>query len=64
MPPQEFGQRFSVVRLRIVQKSNDGAVQVSQHFAQENANFLLPNVVEVELIEEAQMLAFRTDGNS
>ena len=60
----EFCQRLSMVSLRVVQNRDHGTAQVPQQVAQEHANFLLPNVVEVKLIEKAQLLAFGTDGDS
>ena len=64
MPTPEFGQRCAMVRLRIVQDGDHGAPQMPQQIAKEHANLVVPNVVEVKLIEEAQVLALRTDGDS
>lgn len=60
----EFCQRFSVVGLRVVQDGDQRAAQVPQQIAQEHANLIVPNIVEVELVEKPQTLAFGTDGHS
>jgi len=60
----EFCQRFSVVRSRIVEDGDHWTPQVPQQVAEENAHLLLPNVVEVKLVEEAQVVALRADGDS
>lgn len=52
MPMLELCQRFSVVSLRVIQDRDHGAAQVPQQIAEEEANLLVPNVVEVKLIEK------------
>ena len=37
---------------------------MAQQIAEEDANLVVPNVVEVELVEKPQALALRTDGDS
>lgn len=64
MPALEFGQRFSMVSLRIVQDRDHWTAQVPQEIAEEQAHLFLPNVVEVKLVEKAQMLALRADRDS
>ena len=64
MAALEFRQRFSVVGLRVVQDGDHRAAQVPQQIAEEDANLVLPNVVEVKLVEEAQVVALRADGDS
>ena len=64
MPTLEFRQRFSVVRCRVVEDGDHWTTQVSQEIAEEHAHFLVPNVVEVKLVEKAQMLALGADGDS
>ena len=64
MPTLEFCQRFSMVSSRIVQDRDHWTAQVPQQIAKEHANLLLPNVVEVKLVEKAEVLAFGTDGDS
>jgi len=63
MPTLEFRQRFSVVSCRIVEDGDHWTPQVSKKIAEEHAH-LLANVVEVKLVEKAQMLALRTDRDS
>jgi len=60
----ELRQRFSVVSLRVVQDRDYWAAQVSQQIAEKDAHLLVPNVVEVKLVEKAQALALRADGDS
>jgi hypothetical protein len=60
----EFCQRFSLVRSRIVEDGDHWTTQVPQEVAEEHAHLLLPNVVEVKLVEKAQVLALRADGDS
>lgn len=38
--------------------------QVPQQVAKEHAHLIVPNIVEVELIEQSQALALGTDGDS
>lgn len=64
MPTLQLRQRFSVVSLRVIQDRDDGAAQVTQQIAKEHANLIGPNVVEVKLVEEAQVLALGADGDS
>ena len=64
MPALELRQRFSMVRLRVVQNGNHAPAQVPQQVAEENTNPSVPNVVEVKLVEQAQALALRADGDS
>ena len=64
MPPLELRQRFSLVSSRVVQDRDHWAAQVAQQIAEEDANLVVPNVVEVKLVEKPQALAFGTDGDS
>ena len=64
MAALEFRQRFSVVGLRVVQDGDHRAAQVPQQIAKEHAQLLVPDIVEVKLVEKAQMLALRADGDS
>ena len=64
MAALEFRQRFSVVGLRVVQDGDHRAVQVPQQIAQEHANLIVPNVVEIELVEKPQALALGAHGDS
>ena len=45
---------------RIIQQDDHRAAQMPQQLAQKEANLLLPNVIEVELIVQAQALSSRT----
>ena len=60
----ELRQRFSVVSLRVVQDRDHWAAQVSQQIAEKDVHLVVPNVVEVKLVEKAQALALRADGDS
>ena len=64
MAALEFRQRFSVVGLRVVQDGDHWAAQVPQQIAKEHANLIVPNVVEVKLVEKPQALALGADGDS
>jgi len=60
----EFCQRFSMVRGRVVEDGDHRTAQVPQQVAEEDAHLLVPDVVEVKLVEEAQVLTLRADGDS
>jgi len=64
MPTLELRQRFSTVSLRVVQDRDHWAAQVPQQIAEKDAHLVVPNVVEVKLVEKAQALALRADGDS
>ena len=64
VPTQEPGQRCTVVGGGIIQQNDDGTAEVPQQLAQKPANFFLADVVEVEQIVQAQVLASRADRNS
>lgn len=64
MPTLELRQRFSMMSLRVVQDHNHWAAQVPQQIAEEDANLIVPNVVEVKLVEKTQELALRADRDS
>ena len=64
MPTLEFRQGLSVVGLRIVQDCDYWTTQVPQEVAEEHAYLLVTDIVEVDLVEKAQMLALRTDSDS
>ena len=64
MAALEFRQRFPMVSLRIVQDRDHWTAQVPQEIAEEHAYLVLSDVVEVKLIEKAQALALRADGNA
>ena len=50
----EFAQRFPLVGSGVVQECNHGTPQVSQQMPKEHTHLLLPYVLEVELVVEAQ----------
>ncbi len=52
-----------MVGSRVVQERNDRARQVPQQVAQELADLFLPYIVKPELVVEAQVVAFRADGD-
>ncbi len=60
----ELRQRFSVVSLRVVQDRDHWAAQVPQQIAEKDTHLVVSNVVEVKLVEKAQALALRADGDS
>ena len=64
MPMLEFRQRISMVSLRIVWDCDHWTAQVPRLIAEEHAHLLLPNIIEVKLVEKAQALALRADGDS
>jgi len=64
MPALELRQRFSVVSLRVVQDRDHWAAQVPQQITEKDAHLVVPNVIEVKLVEKAQALALRADGDS
>ena len=64
MAALEFRQRLSVVGLRVVQDGDHRAAQVPQQIAKEHANLIVPNIVEIKLIEKPQALALGADGDS
>lgn len=55
--PEKFCQRCSVVGGGIVQENDQRAAQMAQQAAQEQANLLLPDIVEVELVVQTQALS-------
>ena len=61
---QPVGARFPVMRGGIIQQNDHRAAQVPQPFAQKPADLLLPEVVNVEQIIEAQLLSPGAQGNS
>lgn len=57
-------QRLPLVGLGVVQEHNDGTVQVPKQVTEEHADLLLPDVLEIELVVEAQTMSPRADGDS
>ena len=48
---------------RMIQQHDHRAAQMPQQLAEKDANFLLPDVIEVKLIVQAQALSLRTYRN-
>jgi len=66
MSSQQLLHRCSLVGGRIIQNHDHLAPQVAQQLAQKQANFFLPDIVEVELIVQTEALAaraYRDSGN-
>lgn len=64
MASQEFCQGVPLMGGRVIQEDNHRAAQMAQQVAEKQANFLLPDIVEVKLIVQAQALSSGTDGDS
>jgi len=62
--PQQVIERFPVMRARVVQQNNHWPPQMPQQVAEKLANLLLPDVLEVKLIEKTQALPLRADRDS
>ncbi len=60
----ELLQGVPVVGSGVVQERNHRARHVPQQVAQELADLFLPDIVKPELVVEAQVVAFRADGDS
>jgi len=61
---QELLEGRSLASGGIVQKNDHRAPQMAQQLAQKQANFILPDIVEVELIVQAQVLSSGAYGDS
>jgi len=64
MASQKFSQGLPLMGGRVIQEDNHRAAQMAQQLAEKHANFLLPDIVEVKLIVQAQALSSGTDGDS
>ena len=64
MLSQQLFEGCSLVGGRIIQDHDHVAPQVAQQLAQKQANFFLPDVVEIELIVQTQALAVGAYGDS
>ena len=60
---QKVLEGFSLMGGRIIQQHDHRAAQVPQQLTEKNANLLLPDVIEVKLIVQAQVLSSRTYRN-
>jgi hypothetical protein len=61
---QKLLEGFSLVGGRIVQKNDERAPQVAQQLAEKQANLLLPDIIEIKLIVQAQALSSGAYGDS
>ena len=59
--PQQFLQRFPVMGAGVVQQGDHRPLQMAQQVTEEHADFLLADVLVVQLVEQAQTLSFRAD---
>ena len=64
MLSQQLLERCSLMGGRIIQDHDHLAPQLAQQLAQKQANFFLPDVVEIELIVQTQALAAGAYGDS
>jgi len=64
MSPQQVLQRFPVMGAGVVQEGNHWPLQMQQQVAEKLTDFLLSDVLEAKLVEEAQALPFRADGDA
>jgi len=62
--PQKVVERFSLVSGGIIQQNHHWAAQMPQQFTQKPTDLLLPDVVKVEQIVEAQFVAPGAQRNS
>jgi hypothetical protein len=62
--PQQISQGCSMVGAGVIQQGNHWPFQMPQQMAEKLTNFLLSDVLEVKLVEEAQLLPFRADRDS
>ena len=62
--PEQYLQRFPMVGARVVQQGNHWSLQMSQKMTEKLTDFLLADVLEVKLVEEAQTVLFRADRDS
>jgi hypothetical protein len=64
MASQKFSQGLPLMSGRVIQEDDHRAAQMAQQLAEEHADFLLPDIVEVKLIVQAQALSSGTYGDS
>ena len=64
MASQKFSQGLPLMGGRVIQEDNHRAAQMAQQLAEKHADFLLPDIVEVKLIVQAQALSSGTYGDS
>ena len=61
---EQLPERFAVVGGGVVQQDDDRTPEVPQEFAEKPAHFVLPDIVEVKQVVEAQVLSLGTDRDS
>src|SRR5215467_8137511 len=64
MSSQKLSQGPPLVGGRIIQQDDDRTAPMAQQLPEKQANFLLPDIVEVKLIVQTQVLSARTYGDS
>lgn len=64
MLSEQFLPWFALMGAGVVQQYNHRAPQMPEEMAEEDADLLLPDVPEPKLVVEAEVLSFRTDGDS
>ena len=64
MSSQKLSQGAPLMGGRIIQQDDHRAAQMAQQLAEKPTNFLLPDIVEVELIIQTQALSSGTYGDS
>ncbi len=63
MLSQQAVQGFAFMGRGVVQECDHRAAQMPEQMAKEEADLLLPDVPEPELVVEAEVLSLRTDGD-
>src|SRR5215469_5962823 len=64
MSSEKLSQGLPPVGGRIIQQDDDPTAQIAQQLPEKPANFLLPDIVEVQLIVQTQLLSAGTYGDS
>jgi hypothetical protein len=64
MSSQKLSQGPPLVGGRIIQQDDERTAEMAQQLQEKQANFLLPDIVEVKLIVQAQVLSAGTYGDS
>jgi len=64
MSSQKLSQGPALVGGRIIQQDDEWTAHMAQQLAEKQADFFLPDIVEVKLIIQAQVLSAGTYGNS
>ncbi len=64
MVVEQLIERLALMGGGVVQKHDHRAAQAPKQMAEEDAHLLLPNVVEPELVIEAETLSLGADGDS